>query len=102
MDEYQQNLERCSTEMLHYEWAWLNEHIEALELSLVQPEMCKELGGPGQAKNLLEENKEYQMLLQDYFRLRMIHPVSSRYPISPGEHAWELSNESIKEAWGIG
>jgi len=32
VDEYQSKLESCTPATLQYEWAWLNEHIQSLQL----------------------------------------------------------------------
>jgi hypothetical protein len=52
LQDYTSKIEQCSEGMLRYEWAWLEEHIEDLELCLVQPEMLKILGGTIQVERL--------------------------------------------------
>jgi hypothetical protein len=41
---YRDNLHRCSDAMLQYEWAWLEEHVQALRRSQLQPELMRNLG----------------------------------------------------------
>lgn len=101
VDEYQYKLETCTAAMLQYEWAWLREHIDALELCLTQPEMRQEIGGERHVYALLEESKEFQVVLEEMFRKRMVHPVNLSFPVSASEHAWEISQETVRRAWGI-
>ena len=37
--DYERQLEGCTPAMLHYEWSWLEQHLETLELCLTQPGM---------------------------------------------------------------
>lgn len=101
VDEYQSKLETCTPAMLQYEWTWLLEHIEALELCLAQPTMCHQLGGLTRVESLVEESKQFQIALEEMFHQRMIHPARSPHPVNPVEHAWEVSEDRIKQAWGI-
>jgi len=101
VDEYQSKLESCTPAMLQYEWTWLNEHIQALELCLAQPAMCHEIGGITRVEVLVEESKQFRIALVEMFHQRMIHPARHPHPINPIEHAWELSENRIKQAWGI-
>jgi len=101
VDEYQSKLETCTPAMLQYEWAWLNEHIQALELCLSQPKMSHELGGSVHVEKLLEESKQFQIVLEEMFHTRMIHPSDKHKPINPGEHAWEVSQQNLREIWEL-
>jgi hypothetical protein len=101
VDEYISKLEECTPAMLQYEWCWLQEHIETLELCLAHPAMCEEIGGLARARELLEESRGFQQALEDVFRRRMIHPMNAAHPVVANEHAWEISQESIKKDWGI-
>ena len=102
VDEYQSKLESGTPAMLQYEWAWLNEHIQALELCLSQLTMSNEIGGLLHVEVLLEESKQFQFVLEDMFHTRMIHPSVQHHPVNPGEHAWELSHQGLRETWGLG
>jgi hypothetical protein len=101
VDEYQNKLDTCTPAMLQYEWAWLNEHIQALELCQSQPTMCHEVGGPFHVEMLLEESRQFQIVLEEMFHTRMIHPSAQHHPINPCEHAWEVSQQSLREMWGL-
>lgn len=101
VDDYQGKLESCSKAMLQYEWAWLRDHIQTLELCIAHPEMSKELGGGLHTEAMLEECHQFRDVLEEMFHRRMLHPNNLSLPINSGEHAWELSQESIKKAWGI-
>lgn len=100
-EDYLRKLEDCTPEMLQYEWTWLVEHTEALELCLTQPAMLQELGGDLHVETLLSESKDYQICLAEIFKKRMIVPQSRRLPVILSEHAWELSDLQIKRIWGI-
>lgn len=101
VDEYQTKLESCTPAMLQYEWAWLKEHMEALELCLGQSTMCSELGGRLRVEMLLEESKQFQTILQEMFNKRMIHPSNQHRAVNPVEHAWEVSQKSLRDTWGF-
>jgi hypothetical protein len=101
VDDYQGKLDECTPEMLRYEWAWISEHTEALELCLAQPAMSNEIGGFTRVELLLEESKQFKIALERAFHQRMIHPGRHHHPVNPLEHAWELSENKLKQAWGI-
>jgi hypothetical protein len=101
VDEYQAQLETCSPAMLNYEWTWLKEHIEALELCIAQPAMCEEIGGRLHAGVMLEESRQYQAALEEMFHKRMLHPSAHSRTVNLGEHAWEVSHPGMKEMWGL-
>lgn len=101
VDEYQTNLETCSKTMLQYEWAWWKEHIEALELSLILPEMHEQIGGKESVERLLAESRACQNALADAMNAKMVHPAGHSHQIHPSEHAWELSQESMRRDWQI-
>ena len=62
--EFQKKLGMCTDAMLQYEWAWLEEHAEDLELCLSHSEMTDTLGGTSQVERLLLEDKEYKVELE--------------------------------------
>lgn len=101
LDEYLSKIKACNTGMLQYEWAWLNEHIDALQLCVCQPEMWREIGGHGHAERLLAESKQQRSALEELFKKRGIHPAAHHHEIHPGEHAWDVRSEISKRNWGM-
>ena len=101
LEEYRSKIGSCNTGMLQYEWAWLNEHIEALELCVCQPAMGREIGGHAHAEQLLAESKQQKSALEELFQQRRIHPAVHHHEIHPGEHAWDVRNEMTKKNWGM-
>jgi hypothetical protein len=101
VEEYQQRVADCSTAMLQYEWAWLAEHIASLELCLSQPEMLETAGGRLHVAQLLLENQHFQAVLYETMQTRGVEPARQPHAVAPGEHAWEISQETIKRLWGV-
>lgn len=101
VDAYQTKLESCSKAMLQYEWAWWREHIETLELCLTQPDMHEGIGGKEHVERLLEESRACLSTLTDVMKARMVNPAGHSYLIHPSEHAWELSQETMRREWKI-
>ncbi|MFN7677247.1 MAG: hypothetical protein ACK5QW_01460 [Cyanobacteriota bacterium] len=101
LQDYTSKIEQCSEGMLRYEWAWLEEHIEDLELCLVQPEMLKILGGTIQVERLLLESKKCQDFLRVKMEERGIRPTFHSHSIISGEHAWQVSQDNVKQMWGF-
>jgi hypothetical protein len=101
VDAYQAKLEECTPSMLQYEWAWLQQHIESLEHCVNNSSMCEEIGGQVRAEALLEESRQSAIVLDEEFKKRMLHPKNYSRPVEAGEHAWELSLESIRKEWGL-
>lgn len=101
VDAYQQKLEGCTPAMLQYEWAWLRQHIESLEFSVSNSSMCDEIGGRLCGEALLEESRQLAIVLDEEFKKRMLHPKNYSRPVEAGEHAWELSLESIRKEWQL-
>ena len=91
----------CSPAMLRYEWAWLEEHIDALELCSSRPEMMPGAAGAARVRSLLEESLRFRDLLQERMAAASVDPALHRGTLVPTEHAWELSQPEIRRQWGI-
>ncbi len=98
---YQGQLQLCSPAMLQYEWAWMEEHIDALELCCSQPEHLAGAGGQGRVRALLEESLRFRDLLAAEMASRQVEPAQHRGTLVASEHAWELGLASIRRQWGI-
>lgn len=98
---YRDQLLACSPAMLRYEWAWLEEHIDALELCSSRPEMVPGAGGGTRVRSLLEESLRFRDLLQERMAAGSVEPALHRGTLVPTEHAWELSQPEIRRQWGF-
>ncbi len=101
LQAYGTNLERCSDAMLQYEWAWLEQHLETLELCAVDAGMLASLGGVNRLHRLLEESRRFQGLLERRLADRGLEPACHRAGIIASDHAWELTNPALRRAWGF-
>lgn len=101
VDAYGDRLVPCTPSMLQYEWAWLEEHISSLELCLSQPEMLATAGGQSHVEQLLQESQRCQAVLLTVMRQRGVDPALHVHAVIVGEHAWEISQESIRRLWGM-
>ena len=99
--DYVEKLAGCTPAMLQYEWAWLEEHIEGLELCGRQPEMAATAGGAAHVQRLLAESRQFQELLMQEMEQREVRPPLHRHTLVPTEHSWELTNPDIRRQWGI-
>jgi hypothetical protein len=91
----------CSPAMLRYEWAWLEEHIDALELCSSRPEMMPGAAGAARVRSLLEESLRFRDLLHERMAAASVDPALHRGTLVSTEHAWELSQPEIRRQWGI-
>jgi hypothetical protein len=100
--DYHRHLPACTPAMLHYEWTWLEQHLEALTLALAQPSMCATLGGEARVRALLAEGEACRELLRR--RLEDLgESAGQRHgPVLAGDHAWEISHPAICDHWGMG
>jgi hypothetical protein len=98
---YAEQLRACSDAMLRYELAWLEQHREALELCRVQPEMLQVAGGERHLQRMLQETEQFEQLLEAEIASRGLSPDPHRHAVVANEHAWELSQAAIRQAWGI-
>jgi hypothetical protein len=98
---YAQNLERCTEAMLQYECAWLEQHLETLELCGVEPGMLASIGGVNRLHRLLEESRRFQTLLERRMADLGLEAARHRAGIIASEHAWELTDPALRRAWGF-
>jgi len=98
---YQERLDACTTPMLQYEWAWLEENIADLELCLSQPEMLETAGGRPHVEQLLQQSQQCQVALQTTMTARAVQPARHSHAVVMGEHAWDIRQETIKRLWGL-
>jgi hypothetical protein len=101
LEHYRQQLEQCCPAMVQYEWAWLEQHIEALELCGSQPEMLSTAGGAARVEALLAESQQCRELVVQRLDALAVEPGRHRHTVVPTEHAWELSHPEIRRQWGI-
>ena len=87
--------------MLDYEVAWLDQHIETLELCFRQPAMLASAGGAQRVGRLLEESLRFRRLLEQCRRSRGLGEAVTRASVLATEHAWELTDPSLRRAWGF-
>jgi hypothetical protein len=101
LKDYQSQLERCSTPMLRYEWTWLQQHLEDLELCGNNPEMLNVAGGEAHLSRLILQARRCLELLGQTFEQRGLAPIRETRSVVSGEHAWEVSNSTIRDQWGF-
>jgi hypothetical protein len=99
--DYHQRLRTCTPAMLRYEWTWLHRHLEDLELCRTNPEMLKVTGGRQHIDLLLSETRAYLDELEAEFRERGLAPGGEQHSVLSGEHAWDVSNATIRAQWGF-
>lgn len=99
--DYRRQLEVCSQAMLYYEWAWLEQHLQDLELCGSNEAMLKVAGGQRHLDGLLAEARQCQQHLRDQFAAQGLNPKRLPHSLAAGEHAWELSHAGIRAQWGI-
>jgi hypothetical protein len=99
---YARHLDACSAPMLQYEWSWWEQHLEALELCLAQPQMLATLGGASRVRQLLEDGEQCRDRLRQRLDQLGLEPGRLHGPVLAGEHAWELTQAEICRKWGIG
>lgn len=99
--DYRQRLSTCTPAMLRYEWTWLHQHLEDLELCSTTPEMLRVTGGRQHIELLLGEAHAYRQELEDEFRQRNLVPAREPHSVMSGEHAWDVRNPAIRAQWGF-
>jgi hypothetical protein len=102
LEAYAARLRDCSDAMLDYEAAWLERHIETLELCARQPAMLASVGGAVRVERLLQESRRFRQLLEQCRQERGLAEARPRAAVVATEHAWELSDPSLRRAWGFG
>ncbi|MCT0206607.1 hypothetical protein [Synechococcus sp. CS-1332] len=98
---YGARLESCSDAMLQYEAAWLEQHIETLELCGSQPTMLASAGGAERVQALLQESLRFRERLELCRGQRGLEGDGVRAAVVASEHAWELSDPALRRAWGF-
>ncbi|KEF42225.1 MAG: hypothetical protein ER33_06800 [Cyanobium sp. CACIAM 14] len=98
---YGSQLEACSDAMLDYEAAWLEQHIETLELCAREPTMQAGAGGAQHVEQLLEESRRFRRLLNRHRHERGLGYRAVHATVVASEHAWELSDPALRRAWGF-
>lgn len=99
--DYQDALKVCTPSMLQYEWAWLEDHLESLGLCLSQPQMLQAMGGTPHVERLLAESRQCQTALRVQMEERNVEPPTHLPTMPTSEHAWEISQENVKQLWGF-
>ena len=101
LELYAASLEGCSDAMLAYETAWLEQHIDSLELCARQPTMLASAGGAERVERLLQESLRFRHLLERCRHARGLVGEGVRAAVVASEHAWELSDAGLRRAWGF-
>ncbi len=101
LELYGARLQACSDAMLQYEAAWLEQHIETLELCGRQPTMLASAGGAERVEALLQESLCFRQRLELQRRERGLPEEGIRAAVVASEHAWELSDPALRRAWGF-
>lgn len=99
--DYQDALKVCTPSMLQYEWAWLEDHLESLGLCLNQPQMLQAMGGTSHVERLLAESRQCQTVLRAQMEERNVKPATHLPTMPTCEHAWEITQEKVKQLWGF-
>ncbi len=99
---YRRELEACSEPMLHYEWAWLEQHRQDLELCRGHEAMLQVAGGQRHLEGLLAESEQCLQHLREVMAARGLTPKRLTHSLAASEHAWELSHPGLRAQWGIG
>jgi|694.fasta_scaffold66210_4 hypothetical protein len=101
VEAYRQHLRQCSPAMLLYEWAWLQQHLEDLQLCQTNGAMAQAAGGSQHVNQLLLQAEGCLQGLEAECRARDLQPQRLAHSVASGEHAWEVSNGAIRQAWGL-
>jgi len=100
--DYRRQLAACDEPMLLYEWAWLEQHLQDLQLCGSHAVMLKAAGGQRHLEGLVAEAQQCQQHLREVMAARGLSPRRLPHSLAAGEHAWELSHGGIRAQWGIG
>lgn len=100
-EAYRHQLEQCTAEMLHYEWTWLLQHREDLQHCSANPAMAQAAGGSQHVQRLISQSEACLELLAGECERRGLQPERQAHSVAPGEHAWEVSNSTIRQQWGL-
>ena len=99
--DYRRQLRDCTPAMLRYEWTWLHQHLEDLELCRSNADMLRATGGRQHLELLLAEARAYLEELKAEFQEREMVPAREAHSVVSGEHAWDVHNAAIRAQWGF-
>jgi hypothetical protein len=100
-EAYRQQLQQCGEAMLHYEWTWLHQHLEDLQLCNANSAMAQAAGGAQHVRQLILQAEACLATLAEECEGRGVQPERQAQSVASGEHAWEVSNSTIRRAWGL-
>jgi hypothetical protein len=101
LETYRQQLGQCSEAMLLYEWTWLHQHLEDLELCGANSAMAQAAGGGAHVQQMSLQAEACLQALAEECGQRGLQPERQAHSVATGEHAWEVSNGAIRHAWGL-
>jgi hypothetical protein len=101
LETYRLQLNQCSSAMLQYEWTWLQQHLEDLQLCASHAGMVKAAGGAQHVRQLIHQAEACAQALSQEFADRNLRPERQPHSVATGEHAWEVSNAAIRSCWGL-
>lgn len=101
LEAYRQQLRRCSQAMLLYEWTWLHQQREDLQLCQTNSVMARAAGGSQHVNQLLRQAEGCLQVLAAECQARDLQPQRQAHSVASGEHAWEVSNAAIRRAWDL-
>lgn len=101
LSDFQRQLSRCSAPMLRYEWTWLEQHLEDLQLCLEHDAMREAAGGRQHLQALIEHHQQCRSLLQEQLQARGLEARRESHSVVSGEHAWEVHHPAIRAQWGL-
>lgn len=101
VSHYRGRLVGCNEAMLLYEWAWLQQHLEDLQLCAGNPAMLEVAGGQRHLEALLSAAEACRQELREAFSSRGLTPRRLPHTLAPSEHAWEVTHPGIRSQWGL-
>ena len=100
-DSYRNRLRACSKPMLDYEWTWLQQSLDDLELCRHHTPMEEAAGGSQRVQQLRDQVCACLQEIEEECRERGLTPLRQPLSVAVGEHAWEVSNAAIRSSWGL-
>lgn len=100
-EDYRHQLEQCTAAMLHYEWTWLHQHREDLQHCSANQAMAQAAGGSQHVQRLISQTDACLQLLTGECERRGLQPERQAHSVASGEHAWQVSNGTIRQQWGL-
>lgn len=101
LETYRQQLGQCSEAMLLYEWTWLHQHLEDLQLCGANSAMARAAGGGAHVHQMRLQAEACLQALAEECQRRELKPERQAHSVAAGEHAWEVSSSTIRHAWGL-